>query len=200
MIHRDDAIPIRAGDIAVQPPERSPCTDHFAFEQLVAAHHATVRQLVFRLLGWRDGGDDVAQEVFLAAWANRRRLSKVENVEFWLKRIAINKCRSHLRRAAVRARWRSWIERSPPQEPLVAADGPLAASEHAETIRNAINALKPRYREVIVLHYLEELTVTQIAKITGIRANTIEVRLHRARQQLAEQLKDLADDKVNSDR
>ncbi len=178
-------------------PSEPPDADRAAFEQLVATHHASIRQLVFRLLGWRDDGDDVLQEVFLAAWASRRKLPKVEKVEFWLKRIAVNKCRSHLRRAAVRARWRRWIERAPPQEPLVAADDPLDASEQGETIRNAINALKPRYREVIVLQYLEELTVPQIAKITGARPNAIEVRLHRARGQLAEQLIDFAGDIAN---
>ena len=52
---------------------------------------------------------------------------------------------------------------------------------------------EPRYREVAVLHYLEQMDVAQIADVTGVRRNTVEVRLHRARQQLKELLTDLVE-------
>jgi RNA polymerase sigma-70 factor (ECF subfamily) len=181
----------------VQRPDRTPAADLAIFERLVADHYGSVRRLVFRLLGRRDGGDDVVQEVFLAAYSNRRRLRREASAEFWLKRIAVNKCRSQLRREGVRSRWRRWIERAPPAEPQMADVNSLASKERAERVRRAIDTLKPRYREAIVLYYLEGMTVDQIARLTGARRNTVEVRLHHARRQLAEQLADLADDRVD---
>jgi RNA polymerase sigma factor (sigma-70 family) len=177
----------------VERPGRTPAADRDAFEQLVADHYASVRRLVFRLLGWRDGGEDVVQEVFLAAWAGWRRFRRETSAELWLKRIAVNKCRSRLRREALHTRWLRWLQRAPPEEPKTADDDSLAGEERAGRVRRAINALKPRFREVTVLFYLEEMSVDQIAQLTHARRNTVEVRLHRARRQLAEDLADLAD-------
>jgi len=177
----------------VERPDRTPAADRDAFEQFVADHYASVRRLVFRLLGWRDGGEDVVQEVFLAAWAGWRRLRRQTSAEFWLKRIAVNKCRSRLRREAVRAHWLRWLQRAPPEEPKTADEDCLAGEERTERVRHAINALESRYREATVLFYLDELTVDEIAQLTNTRRNTVEVRLHRARRRLAEHLADLAD-------
>jgi RNA polymerase sigma-70 factor (ECF subfamily) len=120
-------------------------------------------------------------------------LGRETSAEFWLKRIAVNKCRSRLRREALRARWLRWVERGPRDEPKTTGEDFLAGEERAERVRQAINALRSAYREVTVLFYLEEMTVDQIAQLTGIRRNAVEVRLYRARRQLAEQLADLAD-------
>jgi RNA polymerase sigma-70 factor (ECF subfamily) len=67
----------------------------------------------------------------------------------------------------------------------------LAAREQASRVREAIGSLRLRYREVTVLHYLEQMSVEQIAEVVGVRRNTVEVRLHRARRQLEELLADL---------
>jgi RNA polymerase sigma-70 factor (ECF subfamily) len=47
------------------------------------------------------------------------------------------------------------------------------------------------YREATVLYYLEQLNIDQIAEIIGVRRNTVEVRLHRARRQLEKILADM---------
>jgi RNA polymerase sigma-70 factor (ECF subfamily) len=176
----------------VERPDRKSAAETDTFERLVADHYTSVRRLVFRLLGWRDGGEDVVQEVFLAAFGGWRRLRRAESAEFWLKRIAVNMCRGRLRREAVRARWFRWIVRTTRDEPTATDHDSLAGEERAERVRRAINALKPHYREVTVLFYLEEMTMEQITQLTGVRRNTVEVRLHRARRQLAECLADLA--------
>jgi RNA polymerase sigma-70 factor (ECF subfamily) len=67
----------------------------------------------------------------------------------------------------------------------------LAAAERAGRVREAIKSLGASYREVIVLHYLEQMSVEQIAEIVGARRNSVEVRLHRARRQLEYLLADL---------
>jgi RNA polymerase sigma-70 factor (ECF subfamily) len=135
----------------------------------------------------------VVQEVFLSAWAARSRLAKVARADLWLKRIAVNKCRSRLRREAVRTRWLGWLRASAPEEPHLAPDDPLVTEERASQVRRAIQSLSPRYREAMVLYYLEEMSVAEIAQIVGARPNAVEVRLHRARRRLEPLLADLAD-------
>jgi RNA polymerase sigma-70 factor, ECF subfamily len=183
--------PMPALDRRMERPAGAPAGDRDAFDRLVAQFHEPIRRLVFRLLTWRDGGEDVVQEVFLSAWAAWPRVRNQENPELWLKRIVVNKCRSRLRREAVRARWFGWLFASRLPEPQLMMEDALAAQERASRVREAIGSLRPRYREVAVLHYLEQMDVGEIADIVGARRNTVEVRLHRARRQLEQLLADL---------
>jgi RNA polymerase sigma-70 factor (ECF subfamily) len=57
----------------------------------------------------------------------------------------------------------------------------------------AVQRLRPRDREVIVLHYLEQHGLAEMAGLLGISQNAVEVRLHRARQRLKALLKDLVE-------
>ncbi|HEV2972953.1 MAG TPA: RNA polymerase sigma factor [Pirellulales bacterium] len=169
----------------------TPAMARDAFDRMVVEHHEPIRRLVYRLLGWRDEAEDVVQEVFLSAWAAWERVRDKESPDLWLKRIATNKCRSRLRREAVRRRWFSWLSATPPEEPRAMMEDSLAAAERGGRVREAIKSLGASYREVIVLHYLEQMSVEQIAVIVGAHRNTVEVRLHRARRQLEELLADL---------
>ncbi|MEE8451641.1 MAG: RNA polymerase sigma factor [Thermoguttaceae bacterium] len=162
--------------------------DEDAFDRLVAAEHARVTRLVARLLGWPSGVEDVVQEVFLAAWRNLPRFRGESDVATWLQRIAINKCRSRQRRWTVRLQW---LRREGQNHVPAMADPADRAAIERETrgqVRRSIGRLPPKYREVIVLHYLEEQSLDVIAALLNVRRNTIEVRLHRARSRLKEML------------
>jgi RNA polymerase sigma factor (sigma-70 family) len=161
-----------------------------SFDQLVARYYESIGRLVFRLLGWRDGSEDLVQEVFLSAWAAWPRFSCRTCPEFWLKRIAVNKCRSRLRREAVRTRWFRWFRAAAPRPPDESADS-LSEQERAHRVRQAIRSLAAPYREVTILYYLEQMSVLEIAQVVNQRRNTVEVKLHRARRQLEQLLSDL---------
>jgi RNA polymerase sigma factor CnrH len=159
--------------------------DRAAFDHLIVEHQDAIHRLVFRLLGWRDGAEDVVQEVFLAAWAAWPRYPGPDAAVLWLRRIAINKCRSRMRRDAVRARWMRWMRMGVTKEKSQdAAEHQLIAEERDNRVRRAIQSLDMSYREVTVLYYLEQMSVDDIAESTRQRRNTVEVRLHRARKKL----------------
>jgi RNA polymerase sigma factor (sigma-70 family) len=174
----------RANDCDTNLSQRPSAPGGDDFDRAVAEHHERIRLLVFRLLDWRDGIEDVVQEVFLAAWSGWPRFRGRSSVELWLKRIAVNKCRSRLRREAVRARWFGWVRGVFKNQLQAPADQLLDRQEQADRVRSAIRALEPVYREATVLHYLENLSIDEIAEVLGVRRNTVEVRLHRARRQL----------------
>ncbi len=162
------------------------------FERLVVLHEPRVRRLAHRLLGWRDNAsvDDVVQDVFLAALKNLSRFRGDASVETWLMRITINRCRSHQRRQLVTLRWLREPRRDP--EPTSGADADALADETRSLVRAAVAKLAAKEREVIVLNYLEEMPVKEIATLLNLSRGAVDVRLHRARAKLKESMKDLA--------
>ena len=150
--------------------------------------YAYVARLVGRLLGWRRDVDDLVQDVFVSALSAWPRFRGDCTARTWLTRIAVNKCRSHMRRRWLRDRlFAAWQARREPADADVAnvADN----VETTEQVGRAVGRLRQRDREVIVLHYLEQLSVIDIAGALKISHNAVEVRLSRARQRLKEILK-----------
>ena len=166
------------------------------FDELVAIYQPRLTRLVHRLLGWDEGAEDVVQEVFLAALSHAHRFRGDASVGTWLTTIALNKCRSRQRRLG--ALWKRFVAR-----PLEADErpsrGPTAqqAMEGVETsarVREAVRALSPRDREVVVLRYFDDLSPGEIASLTGQSKNAVEVRLHRARARLSAALRDYVEE------
>jgi RNA polymerase sigma-70 factor (ECF subfamily) len=162
-----------------------------AFDELVRRHEPHVRRLAFRLLGWRDSDvDDVVQDVFLAMLKRIGSFRAESLLSTWLTTITLNRCRSNRRKRLVRLRWlRTWHE---PAE-ATSSDEQSRRAETNDAVRKAVAELSPRDREVIVLFHLEQLPIVEIASLLGVRNNTIEVRLHRARQRLKQKLAPLVE-------
>jgi len=70
----------------------------------------------------------------------------------------------------------------------VEAGGELERRERAAAVRRAVAGLSARYREVVVLHYLEGMEIGEVGRTLGVSANAVAVRLHRARGMLRETL------------
>ncbi|MCA9245186.1 MAG: sigma-70 family RNA polymerase sigma factor [Phycisphaerales bacterium] len=152
---------------------------------LIAAHEPRVRRLAFRLLGWQGDVDDVVQDVFVAAWQKAPEGDE-DRTAAWLARVTINACRARMRRKRL---WMSWFSGASDERRIVAPSSTETEREEAfEPVRQAIRKLKPQDREVIVLRYLEEMRVTDIAALLGVANNTVEARLSRARRRMRDQL------------
>ena len=99
----------------------------------------------------------------------------------WITRIAINVCKSYLRSP--------WKRRRAPAEELDALLAPADDPHVDDTLPRAILALSRPYREVIILHYYQELKAREIADILHVDISTVTARLSRARNKLRESLK-----------
>ena len=160
-----------------------------AFDQLVALYQPRVARLAQRLLGWNGDIDDVVQDVFLTAWNKVGSFRRESSLWTWLTVITLNQCRSRIRRRNLLQRLPFRLVRRDAHPP---ADLGSIRQETGQRVREAVSALKPAERELIVLHYLEHQPVDELAALLGVSKNTLEVRLHRARQRLKETLADLA--------
>ncbi len=153
--------------------------------QALCSQAPRLRRLVHRLLGWRaaaDELDDVVQDVLLKAWNGRASFRGEASLATWLTAIALSTTASHAR---ARARWRrlfGWFDREPAQ-PLPSTDND--ASQRAAA---AMQRLRHDDREVLVLRYLEQRAIPEIAELLGCTRPAVDARLSRARQRLRDLL------------
>jgi RNA polymerase sigma factor (sigma-70 family) len=170
--------------------------DESAFERIVERYSAEIAVLANRLLGWPGEVEDVTQEIFLAAFLGLKKFRCECSLRSWLFTITINKCRSY------RYKWKLRHLQAIPipingigmRLPHAAEAGcsPMNA-EDFQCVRLAVAALPARYREPVVLKYLQELNTDEISRILGISRNTLHVRLSRARKRLVPELAKLID-------
>jgi RNA polymerase sigma-70 factor (ECF subfamily) len=157
-----------------------------AMTRLFRRRHADVYRFALHMSGSAALADDVTQDVFLIVMheANRYQRGR-SSVTAWLCGIARNCVRQRLERDAR-------LERLTDEDhgPALRPDpvGDLARSERIAMLRRAVLALPVRYREVVVMCDLEELTYADAAAALGCAIGTVRSRLHRARAMLAVRL------------
>lgn len=137
-----------------------------------------VSRLVFRLTGWNSDNQDLVQDVFLNIQAKADSFRGDSKLESWVTTIVINRCRNWHR---TKARQLS-VSSTDVNEVTDIVSRPHC--EVDDSIRMALRQLLPPDRELVVLRYLEEKSLDEISLLTGLRKNTIEVKLHRARQRM----------------
>ena len=155
----------------------------------LAAEAPRLRRLVHRLLGWpaQSGEvDDVVQETLLAAWRHRATFRGDAQWTTWLHRIALRKAQNHVRSAAVRRRLFGWLTGDAP-EPVARGDD-TGGDERLDATQQALQALAHGDREVLVLRYLEQRPIEQIATLLRCSRAALDARLSRARTRLRKAL------------
>ncbi len=163
--------------------------DKKAFDELVKKHRQYVANLTSRLLGWEAEVEDVVQEVFVSVWENAGKFRGESAFRTWLIRITVNQCRSWKRKRFWKTHLFAKFKKSIPSSEENRENKAITAELYSQ-IKNVVKSLPTKYREVVVLRYLQEMKVKQIQKVLGLSRNVIDVRLSRARKLLKELLKD----------
>lgn len=157
-------------------------------EALIDAHGDDILRLCVLVLGDRQLGEDAFQETMLKAWKALGTFRGECSPRTWLSHIAVNTCRDMTRRGWFRL-WRKSVG-----EEALAQIRQEPPETHGE-VTAAVLALPPKYREVIVLYYYEEMKVREIAHMLKQSVNSVSTRLRRGRALLAQTLKeDIADE------
>jgi RNA polymerase sigma-70 factor (ECF subfamily) len=158
--------------------------DRRAFGELVRRHREGVVNVVYRICGDTNLAEDAAQEAFIRAWQhlpNYRPRSPFRN---WVYRIATNAALDALRRE----REVVDIDALPLASPDEGPEDAAAGEERRECVRQAVLALPPASRTVLVLREYEGLSYREIADALGIPIGTVMSRLNYARNRLRESL------------
>lgn len=148
-------------------------------QRLMDAYSGTLMGVCIVLLRDHHQAQDVVQETFVKAWRAGRLRPETEKA--WLIRVAVNACRDQLR-----SRWFRFVDRSRPMEEL-----PIAAPEEPDhAVLQQVMQLPLRLREVVILHYWNELSADEIASALRIDRATVYRRLASARKRLRLELEE----------
>jgi RNA polymerase sigma-70 factor (ECF subfamily) len=149
------------------------------FDALVHARLDSCYRLAAVLLGDRAEAEDAVHDAILRAQRSWISVRDGRAAPAWLDRIVVNECRDRLRRRRV---GRAVVAAQPPND-LTTRSVDAASAERA-ALRDALAVLSVDHRVVVVLRYLLDLTVDEIAARTGTPAVTVKSRLHHARREL----------------
>lgn len=119
----------------------------------------------------RDDATDVVQEAIYKAIAKVHSLDNADYVKTWFYRILINESLNYIRKN------KRYIQKEEILEYAIYEDKDIAQSH---TVFNAVSALEPKLRTVIILRYYEDMKLIDIAKVTSSNLNTVKSRLYKA--------------------
>jgi RNA polymerase sigma-70 factor (ECF subfamily) len=158
--------------------------DRQAFGELVRRHREEVIDVVYRMCGDVNLAEDAAQEAFIRAWQHLPGYRPRSPFRNWVYRIATNVAVDALRRERETADVDALSLASSDEGPEAAVEG----KERGERVREAVLALPPASRAVLVLREYEGLSYQEIADALGIPIGTVMSRLNYARNRLRESL------------
>lgn len=170
--------------------------DRNAFGEVVELYKDKVFQLSFRMLGNRHEAEDIAQEAFIRAYVNIQSYNLNLKFSTWLYRIATNLCIDRIRKKkpdyyldAEVAGTEGLTMYSHIASNASLPEDDVESLELQESIQKEISKLPEKYRSVIVLKYIEELSLNEISEILDLPLGTVKTRIHRGREALRKQLR-----------
>jgi len=154
---------------------RAQAGDREAFDQLFRLMQEPLYRYIFSLVGARALAEDILQEVFILIYRKIRWLREPELFRPWAYRIATREAFKHLKRE------RRWSDKT--EDESVLADLPAPSRDElepeliAQLVTQLVAKLSPASRAVIVLHYLHEMPLAEIAEGMGVAIGTVKSRL-----------------------
>jgi RNA polymerase sigma-70 factor (ECF subfamily) len=167
--------------------------DSGAFGQLVRKYQDRLFNTIMHVMGDREESEDLVQDAFVQAFVKLDTFHGKSAFYTWLYRIAFNLAISQKRRKHVEASVDHRRE-STGNEPLDDGESPaefVLRRERAKHVRAALANLTAEYRSIIVLREMEGCCYETISEILDIPVGTVRSRLHRARLELRDHLREL---------
>ncbi|WP_062047576.1 sigma-70 family RNA polymerase sigma factor [Bacillus sp. JCM 19034] len=165
--------------------EREQMLDHLMDEYSDAIVH-----LVFTYVKDHATAEDLTQDIFIKCYQKLDQFNNHSSLKTWVYRVAINHCKDYIR---------SWHYRKISLTDMVfdiipsksrQVEEEIVKNSEEQELADSVISLPIPYREVVFLHYYEELTLAEISKMTGVNVNTLKTRLKRAKELLKERMKE----------
>jgi RNA polymerase sigma-70 factor (ECF subfamily) len=170
--------------------------DRGAFAELVDLYKDKIYHLAYRMLNNKHEAEDAVQETFMRVYTNLNRYDEQQKFSTWIFRIATNHCIDRLRKRKHSAY--SLDAEMPDGEgndyySMLAGneDTPekqIILSETQLQIRKAIDALPEKYKTVVILRYLQDMSLQEISDVLDMPVTTVKTRVHRGREYLRNRL------------
>ena len=167
--------------------------DREALEQLLAAHQHRVFRFGVKMCGQEEDAKDVLQETLIAAARNIRDFRGASSVSTWLYTIARSFCIKKHRASKFAPDHVDSLEDTSGEAQSIAdprrdPEESTAGEQVKKALQDAISALEPMYREVLVLRDVEGLSAAEVGEILNLSVEAVKSRLHRARVAVRQQV------------
>lgn len=156
--------------------------DSSVFGVIVERYAERLTRYGRRYLAREEDIEDVIQDVFLRAYENIQSYNREYRFSPWIYRIAHNAFVNVLRKQSKRSF--EFFDFDTLISPLRHPEEEVGMLQMTELLEEQLNTLAPKYREVIILHYYENLSYEEIAEVLHVPIGTVGVRLKRAREEL----------------
>ncbi|MFF2886089.1 MULTISPECIES: RNA polymerase sigma factor SigW [unclassified Paenibacillus] len=169
--------------------------DQQAFAELVDLYQDKLYHMAYRMLNNRQEAEDVVQDTFLRVYKNLERFDETLKFSTWIYRIATNLCIDRLRK-----RKPTYSLDAESQEydgldgySMIPSDNrtpesELILSDTQRIIHQAMESLPPKYKSVMMLRYIQDLSLQEVGDILDMPVTTIKTRVHRGREFLRKKL------------
>lgn len=159
--------------------------DTQAFDELLRRNLPGIYRLCAGMLGAGDDAQDATQETFVRAWQNLRRYDPSRPFGPWLRGIAMKVCQQGLRRRSGELQRLTPLSGREAEHLPRPVDPPMPL---ADEVIAALAELDESYRQPLILFYLHDASVAEVAQTLGISPGATRVRLHRGREMLRDKL------------
>ena len=150
--------------------------------QLIHNYATDLKRIAYLYVNDMAECEDIIQEVFIACYQNLSNYRHEASYKTWLIRITINKCKDHRKRWSVKnLLYKSEVL---PVETSVSAEEQYIHEHLSNEIINQISLLQPKFKDVLILYYYQEMTMIEISEVLGIKLNTVKSRLLRGKEVL----------------
>lgn len=149
--------------------------DSAALGELVARWHERLSAHALRLTRDRHGAEEVMQEVWIAVVRGIAKLKEPGAFASWVYRIVGRECANWVNR-------RQRVRREGNPNSLAKLSSEDSGADAAEGLERTMDGLSVEHREVLALHYIQEMSVEQIASMLNVKEGTVKSRLHYARE------------------
>ena len=162
------------------------------FKKIIKNNHNNVKNII-RLITKEDN-EDIEQEVYVRVYQKQELYQEKGKLFGWIGTITKNLSKDYIKSSAKKLQQNSSSEENLVNTIKDNADNPevaLLKKERQKRIVKAINSLKPKFKEVIIMYEIDGLSYEYIARTINCPIGTVKSRLYTAKQQLAEILADL---------
>lgn len=173
--------------------------DRGAFDKLVAKYQRKIYNLSYRFVGDQEEANDLAQEIFVAAYQNIKKFRGDSKFSTWLFQIAANRGKNRFKYLKLRGFFTNRGSSDPEEDGGSPAreipdyetnpENMLAGKQVQRIVQRVIDRLDPDHKEILILRDIEGLSYEEIGRILKLPEGTTKSRLHRARMEVKEKLK-----------
>ena len=158
--------------------------DNDAFKELIGNWERRIFYYIRRLVSDEQDAWDILQETWMKAFNGIGRLREPGRLPTWLYRIARNTAVSHIRHESIRKKLLKELVNKDSRSETVTPDDTVFGFDDAALVHKGLEMLSITHREVLTLHFLEDMTVEEIAEVLDVPPGTVKSRLYYAKRAL----------------